>query len=155
MRGLWLKTMYGTRDASSTWQKGSTSLLQKHGFRTGQAWPCIFLHEERPIRLLVHGDDFLVLADEEGHAIADRVLRERYEFKCGGHIGPGQTKQRMSVLNRITAAIQIFDDANSISSPRSTQSGRGYEIIGTTPHESAYNDLKRLGRYLRGRQRPV
>jgi len=101
MRGLWLKTMYGTRDASSTWQKGSTSLLQKHGFRTGQAWPCIFLHEERPIRLLVHGDDFLVLADEEGHAIADRVLRERYEFKCGGHIGPGQTKQSMSVLNRM------------------------------------------------------
>ena len=60
-----------------------------------------YCHEERSIRLLVHGDDFLVLADEEGHAIADRVLRERYEFKCGGHIGPGQTKQSMSVLNRM------------------------------------------------------
>ena len=55
------------------------------------------------MRLLVHGDDFLVLADEEGHTFVDRVLRERYEFKCDGRIGPGrQTKQQsMSVLNRM------------------------------------------------------
>ena len=100
MCGLSLKTMYRTRDASSTRQKDYTSLLQKHGFRTGQAWPCIFLHEERSKRLLVHGDDSLVLADEEGHAFVDRVLRERYEFKCDGHIGPGQTEQSMPVLKR-------------------------------------------------------
>ena len=61
----------------------------------------IFTHKERDIRLLVHGDDFLVLADDEGHAFVDQVLKKRYEFKCDGHIGPGQEKQTMSVLNRL------------------------------------------------------
>ena len=67
----------------------------------GRAWPCIFTHKERDIRLLVHGDDFLVLADDEGHAFVDQALKKRYEFKRDGHIGPGQEKQTMSVLNRL------------------------------------------------------
>jgi hypothetical protein len=35
--GLLLRTMYGTRDASSAWQKDYTSLLQQNGFPTGKA----------------------------------------------------------------------------------------------------------------------
>jgi len=99
--GLLNKTMYGTRDASATWQRDYTELLETNEFSVGRAWPCIFTHKERDIRLLVHGDDFLVLADDEGHAFVDQVLKKRYEFKCDGHIGPGQEKQTMSVLNRL------------------------------------------------------
>ena len=217
MCGLLLKTMYGTRDASSTWQKDYTSLLQKHGFKSGQAWPCIFLHEERSIRLLVHGDDFLVLADEEGHAFVDRVLRERYEFKCDGHIGPGQSKQNMSVLNRMVtyhpdsglvtyeadprhweAIVRELGLEKAKPAKTPAEKKKHGEVMKSlelpplndglqrqyrsltmraaflaqdrpdlaeatkslarhmkTPNESAYNDLKRLGRYLRGRQRLV
>ena len=97
--GLLLCTMYGTRDASSAWQKDSTSLLQQNEFSTGKACTCIFTHVEKDIRLLVHGHDFLVLADEEGHEFVDQVLKSRYEFKCDEHIGPGRTKQTMFVLN--------------------------------------------------------
>ena len=49
----------------------------------------------------MHGDDFLVLADSAGHEYVDTVLKQRYEFKCDGHIGPGQPKQSMNVLNRL------------------------------------------------------
>ena len=167
------------------------------------------------MRLLVHGDDFLVLADEEGHTFVDRVLRERYEFKCDGRIGPGrQTKQSMSVLNRM---VTYHPDSGDLRSRPATlwsncprvgsregktakdarwkeETWRSNEITRTptiewwiataiyrsltmraaflsqdrpnlaeatrslarhmkTRNESAYNDLKRLGRYLRGRQR--
>ena len=91
--------MYGTRDASSTWQKDYTSLLQQNGLSTGKAWICIFTHVEKDIRVLAHGDDFFVPSDEEGHEFVDQVLKSRYEFKCDGHIGPEQRKQTMSVLN--------------------------------------------------------
>ena len=99
--GLLKRTMYGTRDASAVWQRSYTTLLRKHGFQTGKAYPCTFYHAEMDVRLLVHGDDFLVLSDEDGHRFVDKILSEEYEFKCDGHIGPGCEKDSMTVLNRV------------------------------------------------------
>ena len=101
MCGLLKRTMYGTRDASAVWQRSYTTLLRKHGFQTGKAYPCTFYHAEMDVRLLVHGDDFLVLSDEDGHRFVDKILSEEYEFKCDGHIGPGCEKDSMTVLNRV------------------------------------------------------
>ena len=101
--GLLKRTMYGTRDASAVWQRSYTSLLRKHGFVVGKAYPCTFYHAEADVRLLVHGDDFLVLADEDGHRFVDKVLSEEYEFKCDGHIGPECEKDSMTVLNRVVS----------------------------------------------------
>ncbi|CAE7443546.1 unnamed protein product [Symbiodinium sp. CCMP2592] len=70
-------------------KRSYTTLLKKHGFQTGKAYPCTFYHAGTDVRLLVHGDDFLVLADEDGHRFVDKILSEEYEFKCDGHIGPG------------------------------------------------------------------
>ena len=215
--GLLNRTMYGTRDASATWQKDYTELLNSRGFTVGQAWPCIFVHKERDIRLLVHGDDFLVLADEQGHAFVDQVLKERYEFKCDGHIGPGQERQTMSVLNRLItyhansglvtyeadprhseALIRELHLENAKPAKTPGEKKKHSEVMKTlelppldegmqkqyrsltmraaflaqdrpdiaeatkclarhmkTPNEAAFNDLKRLVRYLRGRPRLV
>ena len=101
--GLLKRTMYGARDASAVWQRSYTSLLRKHGFVVGKAYPCTFYHAEADVRLLVHGDDFLVLADEDGHRFVDKVLSEEYEFKCDGHIGPECEKDSMTVLNRVVS----------------------------------------------------
>ena len=98
---LLLRTMYGTRDASAVWQRDYTQLLNEKKFKAGKAWPSTFVQETEEIRMLVHGDDFFVLADDEGHAFVDAALKERYEFRVDGHIGPGQEKQTMTVLNRI------------------------------------------------------
>ncbi|CAE7710011.1 unnamed protein product [Symbiodinium necroappetens] len=91
--------MYATRDASSTWQRDYSELMKKYEFVAGKAWPCIFYCEKEDIRLLVHGD-FFCLADDEGHAYVDEALKERYEYRCDGHIGPNHDK-RMVVLNRL------------------------------------------------------
>jgi len=60
------KTMYGTQDASHMWQEDYSNHLKKKHFHQGQAWTSVFRHDELDIKLLVHGDDFLVLADQEG-----------------------------------------------------------------------------------------
>lgn len=74
--------------------------MKKYEFNAGKAWPCILYCEKADIRLLVHGDDFFCLADDEGHAYLDKALKERYEYRCDGHIGPNHGEQ-MVVLNRL------------------------------------------------------
>ena len=53
-------------DAGSVWQETYTQLLNQNGISNGLAWPAVFCCKQRDIKLLVHGDDFLVLADEDG-----------------------------------------------------------------------------------------
>ena len=53
--GLLRRCMYGTMDASAHWQGH-----QAHGFVQGLGNPSLFVHVERDVRLLVHGDDFMV-----------------------------------------------------------------------------------------------
>ena len=50
--------------------------------------------------LLVHGDDFLVLGDEDGQKYLKETLSEKCEFRCDGCIGP-EDNQHMTLLNRI------------------------------------------------------
>ena len=56
------KTMYGTLDAAEQWAAHYTAVLVKAGFTQGLASPCHFRHEALGIRLLVHGNDFVVVA---------------------------------------------------------------------------------------------
>ncbi|CAE7240586.1 unnamed protein product [Symbiodinium natans] len=214
--GLLLKTMYGTRDASSTWQRDYSELMAKHDFRAGKAWPCIFYNEKEDVRLLVHGDDFFCLADDEGHAYLDKALSERYEYRCDGHIGPTHGDQ-MVVLNRLicydkeTGKVTYEADPRHVEAlvrelglekakavrtpaekkkqgevmktlempPMNDAMQRSYRSITMraaflaqdrpdiaeatkslarhmkAPHEAAWSDLKRLGRYLSGKPRLV
>ena len=214
--GLLLKTMYGTRDASSTWQRDYSELMAKHDFRAGKAWPCIFYSEKEDVRLLVHGDDFFCLADDEGHAYLDKALSERYEYRCDGHIGPTHGDQ-MVVLNRLicydkeTGKVTYEADPRHVEAlvrelglekakavrtpaekkkqgeamktlempPMNDAMQRSYRSITMraaflaqdrpdiaeatkslarhmkAPHEAAWSDLKRLGRYLSGKPRLV
>ena len=50
---------------------------------------------------MVHGDDFLVLTDADGHSFVDAELAKRYEFKCDGHVGGGCEKDTMTVFKRV------------------------------------------------------
>ena len=95
-----LKTMYGTQDASHVWQEHYTKKLLERGFVQGQAWTSVFRHPDKDVMLLVHGDDFLVLGDEDGQKYLKDTLSERYEFRCDGCIGP-EDNQHMTLLNRI------------------------------------------------------
>ena len=95
------KSMYGTMDAASIWQETYTNLLADHDIKAGLAWPSIFYHEASDSRILCHGDDFVILADEQEQFI-ESVLAKKFEYRIDGCVGPeSQDGTAMVVLNRI------------------------------------------------------
>ncbi|CAE7358585.1 unnamed protein product [Symbiodinium sp. CCMP2592] len=101
MVGKLRKSMYGTRDAAAIWQADYTAALLAAGFERCPAWPAIFFHKDREIRLLVHGDDFLILSDDAGQAYVEQILRSKYDLRVDGSIGQGEKRQEFCVLNRL------------------------------------------------------
>ena len=62
-------------------QAAHTKYLLSLGFEQDRASRCNFQHKGRDIRLTVHGDDFLVVADTEQLAWLDAKLRQQYDMK--------------------------------------------------------------------------
>ena len=58
-----------------------TKYLLSLGFEQGRASRCNFQHKSRDIRLTIHRDDFLVVADAEQLAWMDVKLRQQYDMK--------------------------------------------------------------------------
>ncbi|CAK9030739.1 Putative mitochondrial protein [Durusdinium trenchii] len=98
---LLLKSMYGTRDAAYIWQQSYTDVLNRAGFKRSAAWPAIFFHEKLEARLLVHGDDFVILGDDAAQQHVEKALREAYDLRVDGSIGVGEAKQEFCILNRL------------------------------------------------------
>ena len=59
--GLLKRSLYGTRDAPSNWERAVKEALEGLGFTQGRRNPCLYFHRERSLRLNVHGDDFTVV----------------------------------------------------------------------------------------------
>ena len=95
------KTMYGTLDAAEQWANHYATTLVGGGFVRGTASPCHFYHASRDIWMLVHGDDFVVVARAEGRAYTEQVLRDKYEIKVD-LAGPEESDPKeLKVLGRI------------------------------------------------------
>ena len=76
-------------------------MLVTNGFQVGKACPALFRHEGEEIIGLVHGDDFLTLSDDRGQDFFEKCLKERYQYKMRGRLGPRPNDAReVRVLNR-------------------------------------------------------
>ena len=82
------KAMYGTRDAAQNWEFAYADSLQALGFMKGKATQSAFYHQQRNIRLVVHGDDFTVLAMEADLGWFRRGISDIFDVKFRGRIGP-------------------------------------------------------------------
>ena len=60
------KTMYGTLDAAERWAEHYAATLCAAGFIRGTASPCHFYHPGKDIWVLVHGDNFVIVARQAG-----------------------------------------------------------------------------------------
>lgn len=47
--------------AAQRWHEEFTKTLRDAGFRVGRSSPCIFHREEKHLRIMFHGDDFITL----------------------------------------------------------------------------------------------
>ena len=83
MVGLLKRTRYGTVDASARWQSDYAGLLTQEGFQQGKSNPAIFHHPKKDIRLLCHGDDFMVVCPSTSRVWFERVLK-KYDYKRTG-----------------------------------------------------------------------
>ena len=100
--GKLVYSLYGTRDAAQNWENEYTSCLEGMGFRRGTASPCTFFSEEMEARIVVHGDDFTVLATEETIREIYRRMSERYKLKLRGILGPDSWDDKeITILNRV------------------------------------------------------
>ena len=93
--------MYGTQDASNLWQEDYTETLAQRGYIPGRSNPAVFLSHRGDGRMLVHGDDFVLLADDEEVGVVEQLLKSKYTVKVVSVIGDGNVQQEAVILNRI------------------------------------------------------
>ena len=94
--------MYGTRDAATNWEQHYSEKLAEHGFRPGLSSPCVMYHEEKSIRLVVHGDDFTFLGTDDALDWVISLMRMLFDIKIRGRLGPHPTDDKeIRLLNRI------------------------------------------------------
>ena len=82
-------TLYGMRMAATNWEREYTRTLLDLGFVAGKASSVVFYHPERHIRLVVHGDDFIIDAVEEDLWFAHDALKAKCFVEDAGHLGAG------------------------------------------------------------------
>jgi hypothetical protein len=108
--GLLLRSMYGTQDASCIWQEDYVELLTSGGYRRGISNGAVFFHPELDCRVTCHGDDFMVLGDDDAIASFEALIASRYQYKRLAILGfePKDDKS-MTYLNRV---VRVAVEAN-------------------------------------------
>jgi len=94
--------MYGTLRAADGWQEEYSCTLIELGFVQGLTSPCVFQHPTWGLVCAVHGDDFITRGSKRRLDEFEKLLRERYELKSGGRLGPApEDDTEAMVLNRV------------------------------------------------------
>ena len=74
-------SMYGTRDAALNWSKEYAGTLAEAGFTQGRSNPCLFRNKDLDVSIMVHGDDFVAIGNEENLKTTRDVLENKYKIK--------------------------------------------------------------------------
>ena len=98
------RSLYGTRDAPLNWELTIRKTMMKLGFAQGKSNPCIYYHQKRDLRTVVHGDDFTTAGSYENIKWLHEALGKEWLVVERGILGPPGTPntiQDIRVLNRI------------------------------------------------------
>ena len=96
-----LYTLYGMRKAASGWEREYSKTLEEDGFVAGRANVVTFYHPARDIRIVVHGDDFVIEGEETDLKWVESIMRAKYPLKMRGILGPeDRDAKEVKVLNR-------------------------------------------------------
>ena len=99
-----LYTLYGMRVAATNWEKEYSRTLEGIGFAKGLASSVAFFNATTGVRIIVHGDDFIIEGPELELWKVHDVLKAKYIVKMRGVLGPGKKDAKeVVVLNRVLA----------------------------------------------------
>ena len=95
-------TLYGMREAAANWEQEYSRTMRELGFVQGIASSVTFYHPQKGLRVVVHGDDFIMSGEDQDLWWVHNELARRYPVKMRGVIGPekGDAKE-VVVLNRV------------------------------------------------------
>ena len=97
-----LYTLYGMRMAARNWEREYTRVLKELGFVPGKASSVTFYHPTRTVRLVVHGDDFIIEGEEQDLWWVHDEMKPRFIVKMRGVLGPEEKDAKeVVVLNRV------------------------------------------------------
>ena len=100
--GKLLKSMYGTRDAAQNWDRAHAGFIKEIGFGAEIASPCVFKHEGRNMKAVVHGDDFTIIGRSQDSDWLHQKISTRFEVKFKGRLGQGKGDDKeIRIINRI------------------------------------------------------
>ena len=99
-----LYTLYGMRMAATNWEREYSNTMADLGFRKGKASSVTFFNELTKVRVVVHGDDFILEGEERELWRVHDELKKKYIVKMRGVLGPGkEDAKEVVVLNRVLA----------------------------------------------------
>ena len=93
--------LYVFRPAAQAWEGHYSANLEAIGFSRGQASPVAFWNREKDIALVVHGDDFTFVSDQEGLDFAEEHMKKWYEVKVKARLGQDEGDDREVEGNRM------------------------------------------------------
>ena len=94
-------SMYGTRDAALNWASEYGETLKAAGYRQGRTNPCLFWHKDKKVTVMVHGDDFVAIGNDEDLMETQRTLSEKYKIKTEKLGGQKGDAKEIRVLNKV------------------------------------------------------
>ena len=80
--GLMKKSMYGTRDAASNWERDWQEHVKKWGFQLGLSSKNLFHHTENRVSGLTHGDDFVLTGPTKRLTEFENEMMSVYPIKA-------------------------------------------------------------------------
>ena len=80
--GLMKKSMYGTRDAASNWERDWQENVKKWGFQLGLSSMNLFHRKENRVSGLTHGDDFVLTGPTKRLMEFEKEMTSVYPIKA-------------------------------------------------------------------------
>ena len=109
--GRFIKSMYGTQDASHIWQLDDVTLICRGvgRFRRGKHSAALFHHPNEDVEIAIHGDDCVCLSDDDGLKHIDIFSNPSTQRKDMGTLGfEGSNVKSLLLLNRVCSEFGQF-----------------------------------------------
>ena len=102
--GLLKKSLYGTCDAPGNWEAAIKDVMLSLGFLQAKSNACLYFHEERNIRIEVHGDDLTGVGPKSELEWFAAELKKVWTVDLCGILGPpsmSNVSHSIVILNRL------------------------------------------------------
>ena len=96
-----LRTLYGTRDAASSWEAEVRKVMELFGLEIGKSCPCLYKNESTDVALLVHGDDIVFCGPQKEFDRLVAHLLKHWKLSVKGTLGRDGDKSHLRILGRL------------------------------------------------------